>query len=282
MFEMFNEKDEGEAVSEAMSSQSTEEQATGYSSSPSSDQSPFSQYSAPAKEIFVVSVGGSVFINEKPNAALIAKFGETISSLHREGYRFALVIGGGKIGRSYIAAAKGIGATNYAMDEIGIALTRVNARLLIESIESSHKEVLTKVSDAKAIIDSGKIPVYGGLLPGITTDAVSALLAESLSATFVNLSNVDGIYSSDPKDNPRAKFYPSLSHSRLLSLLQVAESKPGQNIVLDIPAGLVLKRSSIHSIFLDGNNLSNFESAIRGGEFNGTVVSIESELTDEA
>ncbi len=275
MFEMFNQNEEEENVSSAMSSQEPSEESSSYSPD-------HSAYSAPARETFVISVGGSVFIQDKPNAALLAKFGETIDSLHREGYRFALVIGGGKIGRSYIAAAKGIGATNYAMDEIGIALTQVNARLLIEAIESSHKEVLAKVADAKAVIDQGKIPVFGGLLPGITTDAVAALVAESLGANFINLSNVDGIYSSDPKHNSRAKFYESLSHTRLLSLLQVAESKPGQNIVLDIPAALILKRSSIHSIFIDGNDLPNFESAVRGSDFRGTVVSAETEAVEDA
>ncbi len=224
---------------------------------------------------FSVSVGGSILIGDKPNVTKIAKFSESINRLSAEGYNFALVLGGGKICRSYQAAAKALGANNYFLDELGIMVTRINATLLTQSVDNAYPRVLTNVSFVKRVLDIGKIPILGGQIPGFTTDAVAALIAEQMQGNFINLSNVDGVYSSDPKKSRSAKFYPELSYERLISIIQVVESKPGQNLVLDLPAALVLKRSRIPSLFVNGNDLENFEAAVRGQEFRGTVVNEE-------
>ncbi len=222
--------------------------------------------------VFAVSIGGSIIVDDKPNTAMIAKVANSITSLFNEGYRFAIVVGGGKVCRNYVSAAKAMGANNFFLDEIGIAVTRINASLVIHALENAYPKVMTKIDEAGNVIDSGKIPVFGGMLPGLTTDAVGALLAESLDASFVNLSNTDGIYSSDPLENPRAKFYPKMSYERLVSLLTLAGSKPSQNLIFDLPAALILQRSKIRGLFLNGNNLENFEAAIRGQDFKGTIV----------
>jgi len=232
-------------------------------------------------KLFVLSVGGSLIAPEKPDSAFLSKFSLSLNSLMERGYRFAIVAGGGRIGRNYIAAAKTLGTNNYSLDLLGIAVTRVNALLLIQALENAYPGVLTDIQSSKQVLSMGKIPVFGGLLPGITTDAVAALLAEFLKADYVNLTNVDGIYSADPKTKPNAKFYPELSHDRLIGLMQVAESKPGQNLVLDLPCCYILKRSRIRGIVLNGSDLSNFERAIEGSEFKGTVIkATEKESTE--
>jgi len=235
-----------------------------------------------ATDTFVVSVGGSLFFGKKANTSLIAKLSETISNLQREGYKFVLVAGGGELAREYVAAAKNLGATNFEQDMVGIQVTRLNAKLLAKSIENAHDEVLTKVEDSKKILDAGKIPVFGGLLPLLTTDSVGALIAEYLNATFVNLTNVDGIYSMDPKKNSRATFFPEINYTKLMSLMKLAGSKPGQNLVLDLPCCLILRRSNLKAIVVNGEDLSNFEAAIKGEEFQGTVVTPEEEKEDDS
>ena len=150
--------------------------------------------------------------------------------------------------------------------------TRLNALVLIQAIEKAHPEVLTNILRASEIIARGKIPVFGGLMPGFTTDAIAALIAEALNAEYINLTNVDGVYSSDPRENPRAKFFEEISYEKLLSLMKLAGSKPGQNMVIDVPACLILKRSSIPGIVLDGKELENFENAVRGLDFKGTRI----------
>jgi len=227
---------------------------------------------ADSGKLFVLSVGGSLIAPEKPDSTFLSKFSMVIKSLTDRGYRFAIVAGGGRVSRNYIAAAKSLGADNFSLDLLGISVTRVNAMLLIQALENAHLKVLTDITKAKKVLAMGKVPVYGGLLPGITTDAVAALLAEFLKADYINLTNVDGIYSADPKLKPNAKFYPEISHDRLIALMQVAESKPGQNLVLDLPSCYILKRSGIRGIVLNGSDLNNFENAVEGSDFTGTEI----------
>jgi len=241
-------------------------------STPSSEPIETISYGSEPKKTFVLSIGGSVIAPEKPDSTFISKLAQSIEKLHSEGYAFAIVVGGGKIARNYIAAAKSLGAGNYSLDWIGILATRLNALVLIQAIEKAHPAVLTSIDQASEVIARGKIPVFGGLMPGFTTDAIAALVAEALSGEYINLTNVDGIYSSDPKENPRARFFEEISYEKLLSLMKLAGSKPGQNLVIDVPACLILKRSTIPSIVLDGKDLENFENAVRGLDFKGTRI----------
>lgn len=222
--------------------------------------------------VFVLSVGGSLFFDDKPLTSKIAKFAGVLNRLEGEGKRFAIVVGGGKPARSYVACAKSLGATNYAQDELGIMITRANALVFIQALEKSHKQVITSPVDAISVLEAGKIPVFGGLIPSFTTDAVAALVAEALGGDFVNLTDVDGVYSADPKKSKNAKLFGEASYDRVLSLVKNSKSKPGQNFVLDLPCINILKRSSIRGIVLNGNDLENFESFINGQNFRGTVI----------
>ena len=267
MFEMYN-SDSSEPDTES-------------SSNPESQSYGGYGYSSQGKT-FVVSAGGSIFFGRKPDTAAMAKFSETIRRLTAQGNRFVVVAGGGQTARNYVAAGKTLGANNYNLDKLGILATRLNASLLIESLEGAHSQDFTSVEEAAAAIDSGKVAVFGGLMPSFTTDAVAALIAESLGATFINLSDVDGVYSADPKKTPRATFYPKLSYDRLISLMKFAKSKPGQKVILDLPCCLILRRSNIRAVIINGHELENFERAVRGEEFTGTVVEDGDEGTSAA
>lgn len=231
--------------------------------------------------ILVLSVGGSLFFDEKPLTAQIAKFCESILRLHAEGHKFVLVVGGGKVARSYVSAAKSFGATNYSQDELGIMVTRANAFVFVQALEKAHAHVLTDASKAVDVLSGGEIPVFGGLLPSFTTDAVAALISEAVDGVFVNLTDVDGVYSSDPKRSSNAKFYPEISYEKLLSMVKLSASKPGQNMVLDLPCVNILRRSQIKGIVLNGNDLENFKAMVRGQEFKGTLIQSSLAETDE-
>jgi len=256
-----------------MYNESREEEEKEAEASPAPSPEPIETISyGPAAKTLVLSIGGSIIAPEKPDPTFVSKLSESIDRLYNEGYRFAIVAGGGQTARSYIAAAKNLGADNYALDKIGILATRLNASILIQGLEKAYPNVLAKVEKARDAIALGKIPVFGGLMPGFTTDAVAALISEFLEAEYINMTNVDGIYSSDPKDNPRAKFFEEISIEKLLSLMKLAGSKPGQNLVIDVPACLILKRSSIPGIVIDGKDLENFENAVRSADFKGTRI----------
>ncbi len=238
-----------------------------------------------ANKAYVLSVGGSLFVREKIDTDFVKALCASIDKLSQEGYKFALVVGGGTTARSYVEAGRELGASNYVLDELGIAITRANATLVAAHLPASHNAVARSIPEAHQWFEAGRTPVLGGLLPGFTTDAVAALLAEALSATFVNLSTTEGLLDSDPKLNPSAKLVKEMSFERLFLLAASHNARPGQSFILDLPASVVLKRSKIPAIFVHGHHLDQFENAVRGFEFTGTLVNksepgLETEIDD--
>lgn len=229
-----------------------------------------------SKKLYVISLGGSMLWSEENNSfntTKLAKLADTIASLEREGYDFVIVVGGGAIARKYIAAAKSLGANNFYQDKAAIKATKANASLVIEAIENAFPRVLERIEYAGDVLNKGKIPVYAGLIPGLTTDSVAALIAESLDGVLVNVTKVKGIYSSDPNIDPMAKMHESLSFDRLLRLaLRNDQRQPGTNFVLDGFASMIINRSKIKTIVCSGEDPENFARAIRGQEFEGTVI----------
>src|SRR5260370_40931246 len=66
-------------------------------------------------------------------------------------------------------------------------------------------------------VSPGKVVVIGGLQPGQSTNAVAALAAEITHADFlVNATDVQGVYTADPKKDPKAKMLRSVSVDKLL------------------------------------------------------------------
>lgn len=233
---------------------------------------PRSNESSGARKPFVLSVGGSLFVGDDIDTDFVLALRDSIGKLSQEEYRFAVVVGGGKPARTYVEAGKRLHASNYVLDELGISITRANAALVAAALPDSHNEVALSIPQAQKWFDAGRIPVMGGLLPGFTTDAVGALLAEALEATFVNLSTTTGIFDADPKKNPKAQLLRDISFERLFLLAAGQPSAPSQSFFLDLPAAVILKRSKIQAIFVHGHHLDQFENAVRGLEFEGTRV----------
>ena len=79
-------------------------------------------------------------------------------------------------------------------------------------------------------VASGKIVIAGGLHPGQSTNATSALIAESSKASgFVNSTDVDGIYDSDPNVNPNARLFKEITVNECMEILR-AERHCGRNL----------------------------------------------------
>jgi uridylate kinase len=246
--------------------------STPLDSSSSAPDAPGVSYASSSKKTFVLSVGGSVFFSEKFKAPEIAKFCEGLNELMREGYSFVIVVGGGRVARVYQSGAKALGANNFQLDEVGIAITRANALFFTYGIENAWKSVLTDPKEAETVLLLGKTPVFGGTTPGQTTDAVGAIIAELMGANFINISNVDGIYSADPAKEEHARMFKELSHVKMLSLLKAQASKPGAHVFVDPHAASILTRSNITGYFINGSDFDNFKNVVRGLEFKGTTV----------
>ena len=222
----------------------------------------------------VISLGGSM-INS--TGSVDTRFlGEFREALMKEEERVAIVTGGGKVAREYASAAMEFCGNNFVADEVAVAATRLNAGLVVSLFRDvAYPKVLRDFEAAAAALAGHRVVVMGGTVPGITTDTDSVLLAEAIGAKrLVNLSNVEGIFDSDPRTNPNAKKYDSMSHDELVALAQKYDQRaPGTNFVFDMIACKLAKRSKIELHFVNGKNLKDLDKAMKGKRHAGTIVS---------
>jgi len=223
----------------------------------------------------VISLGGSVLVPtlESNN---IQRYVSVLKNI--AGYcQVFVVVGGGGEARRYIAAARKVGIDEAASDELGIMVTRLNARLLVGALgDAAYPRVAENYTEAREFALSGKIVVMGGVTPAQTTDAVSAVLAESVCATLlINATSVDGIYSADPKKYESAVRHERMTPGELLEIINRCRLEAGANIVLDIVAGKVVERCRVPLLVLDGRDPENISRAVAEGRYVGTLVSEE-------
>lgn len=221
----------------------------------------------------VISLGGSILIPSLENHT-IRDYVPVLQKIAKK-CRLFVVVGGGGEARRYISITRELGIDEGTSDEIGILITRLNATMLIAALgDAAYPKVAESHAEAKKFSEHGKIVVMGGITPGQTTDAVAAVLAERVGATaFINATSVDGIYSEDPKKNPKATRFDAITPQKLLEIVGKTALGAGSNNVLDIVAARVVERSGIPLIVLDGSKPANLAEAILKGKFRGTVVS---------
>jgi uridylate kinase len=176
-----------------------------------------------------------------------------------------VIAGGGKIARHYIVHARSSGADESTLDELGIEVSRLNAKLLIYSLGAkAYPHPPTTLTETRHAVDSGLIVVAGGLHPGQSTNGTAALIAEKIQASeFLNATDVDGIYDSDPNKNPRAKKFKKIELNALRSLLVKEDSVAGGYDLMDIVALKVIERSKIKTRVIKAE-IPVIEKAIRG------------------
>jgi uridylate kinase len=224
----------------------------------------------------VISLGGSVLVPslESNNISRYVSVLERIAGK----CRIFIVVGGGGEARRYIRVARDLGVGEATADELGILVTRLNARLLVAGLgDAAYPRVAENYTEAKEFAETGRIVVMGGITPAQTTDAVSAVLAESVGADLlINATSVNGIYSADPKTDAGAVRHEHLTPQELLDIITGSRMNAGANIVLDIVAGKVIERSGIPLLVLDGRDPENLYRAIVEGAYVGTIVCEES------
>jgi len=235
-----------------------------------------------SSDVVVISMGGSVMIPENPSPRFIRNFAEILRGTEKKVY---VVIGGGKLSRQYISIARELGCDEVFLDEIGIDVTRLNARLLIAALGNDVYPVPAKNFD-EAIIRGKefRFVVMGGTHPGHTTDGVAAMLAERLSAErMIIATNVKGVYTSDPKKDADARLFRRMSSIRLLEIASSMEGGAGKSAVMDPLAARLVVRARIPTLVCDGRKLDVVTEALNElmeklkTSFDGTYISQESE-----
>jgi uridylate kinase len=198
------------------------------------------------KRRVVVKLSGSIF-DLDDCIERIRGYADLFKELVNNNTQAVVVAGGGKEARRYIDAARIFGADESSLDELGLEVSRLNARLLIYAMgNSAYPYVPRDLQEVSIAVESNKVVVTGGLHPGHSTNATSALIAERIKASmFINSTDVDGIYTADPRINRDAKLIKRISVKELLMMLMNEKFNAGTYELMDIVALKVIERSKI-------------------------------------
>ncbi|MEF8822463.1 MAG: UMP kinase [Halovenus sp.] len=220
----------------------------------------------------IVSIGGSVLV-PTVDADRVAAYADVIEGLDDAGHTVGLVVGGGPTAREYIGAARELGANEIELDQLGIAVTRLNARLLIAALDNRVAPTPPEDHDrAREALQRGDIPVMGGTVAGHTTDAVATALAEYTDADLlIYATSVDGVYSADPSEDSEATKFDRLSPGELVDIVGGIELEAGSNAPVDLLATKLLERSGLRAVVLDGTEPELVADAVDGGH-DGTEI----------
>lgn len=183
-----------------------------------------------------------------------------------------IVAGAGPL-KKWVKATEGYSIPEPYRDLIGIKATRLNASLLntlIYSDSSFNPEIPGSIE--QAIKSERDLIVMGGTEPGHSTDAVAAVLAESLEADLlVKASYVDGVYDKDPDANPDAEKYDNLSYSQFKEIIVSKSARAGSYVLFDLSAAKIIERSQIKTVIVDGTDLDQLSGSVKG-EHEGTTI----------
>ncbi|MFB6207708.1 MAG: UMP kinase [Haloglomus sp.] len=220
----------------------------------------------------VVSVGGSVLAPDLA-ADRVAAYGDVLADLAAD-HDVAAVVGGGRVAREYIDAARELGGNEIELDQLGIGVTRLNARLLGTAMEGPIAPPEEYDTAAEALRRDGLV-VMGGIVPGQTTDAVAAALAEYVEADLlIYATSVPGVFDADPNEDSGAERYDRLPAADLVELVASGGSlgSAGSNAPIDLLAAKLVQRSGVRTFVLDGSDPERVRGAVRDGDFDGTEI----------
>jgi uridylate kinase len=210
---------------------------------------------------------------EQPTLDRLA--GDLIAA-RRLGTELAVVVGGGNIVRGVEVSSRGLSRT--AGDTMGMLATVLNCLALEAAIERQGTpsrtlsafvmpeicEVFTR-SAAHKFLAEGHIVLLGGGTgnPFFTTDTTAVLRAAEIGAEAVlKATNVDGVYSADPKKDPQAKRFDRLTHSQAIE---------GGYKVMDATAFALARETSLPIIVFSIAEPGSIGAILRGTG-HGTIV----------
>lgn len=214
--------------------------------------------------------------------AVVDALAQDIREVHEEGIEVAVVIGGGNIWRGLSASTQGIDRAQA--DYMGILATVLNALALQDALERIG--VQTRVQTAvdmheiaepfirrRAIrhMEKGRVVILAGGTgnPYFTTDTAAALRAAELDADVILMAKngVDGVYNHDPRVNPDATRYETISYQEFLE----------RNLrIIDAAAITLCRDNNLPIIVFDVDQGGNIQRAARGERI-GTVICAEAE-----
>lgn len=224
------------------------------------------------KKVIVLSLGGSQIIPDKINYKYLSEFKKTLLQ-NKKNYKFIIVCGGGSLARKYISAIKQSKQNEKFQSLAGISATRTNARFMNYFFGIEPKQGIPQSMKAvKKYIKKQDIIFCGALeyKPNQTSDSTATEIAKKFKAEFINLTDVKGLFTKNPKEYKDAKFIPKISWKEFNKRANELKFKPGQHFVLDQSAAKIILKNKIPTyIIKEIRQLDNF---LKNKKFIGTTI----------
>ena len=222
------------------------------------------------KKRIVIKLSGRVFGMD--NVKILKDYAQFLVKISKV-CQPIVIAGGGNIARHYISQARSSGADESTLDELGIEISRLNAKLLIYALKNkAYSHPPTTLQEIRHAVDDGLIVVAGGLHPGQSTNGTAALIAEKVQAEqFLNATDVDGVYDKDPNKFSNAKKFKRIELKSLKTMLVHEDSVAGGYDLMDIVALKIIERSKIKTQILKAEP-KMIEKAIKGSNVGTEII----------
>lgn len=227
------------------------------------------------KKVLVISLGGSMIVPEEMDYHFLEEFKRVLRK-HYQKCKFVVVCGGGTVARKYISVLAKEGKSSRELAEAGIRATRMNALFMTQLFgEDANESLPLNMGEVKDKLPKNNVVFCGALRyeKHSTSDGTAAKLAHFLKSEFVNMTNVKGLYSDNPKKNPNAKFIPKISWRDFEKMALKLKFKAGQNFVLDQNAAVMIREHKINTYIIGSN--SALDNLLKNKKFVGTRIGNE-------
>ena len=205
--------------------------------------------------------------------AVINALAEQVKSVHDSGVEICIVVGGGNIFRGAKEASKGLNRS--VADQVGMLATVMNALYLQNALEKIGTDVrvmsginIPAVCESyiyrRALrhLEKHRVIIFAGGTgnPYFTTDSGAALRASEMECdVLLKATQVDGVYSADPKKNPKAVRYDRIGYDEII--------KKGLK-VMDLTAVTLAKDNQIPIVVFEQKGSKSLIDAVNGkGKF---------------
>lgn len=211
------------------------------------------------------------------NPEVIKELAEEIKTIHELGVQVAIVCGGGNIWRGETGAKMGMERSQA--DYMGMLATIMNGLALQDGLENvgvptrvqtsiEMRQVAEPYIRRRAIrhLEKGRIVIFSGGTgnPFFSTDTTAALRAAEIDADVILMAknNVDGVYSADPKKDPKAVKFEELTQLEIIN----------QNLqVMDRTASSLSMDTEIPLVVFNINQPGNIKKVIMGENIGTTI-----------
>ena len=222
----------------------------------------------------ILKLGGSLVVPKDIDIKYLARFKDVIKKHIKRGKRFIVIVGGGYTNRWYRDRAKELGVKNHLdLHWVGTIATRLNAEF-VRAIFGKLAHPRPYWNFRKQISWRTPVLVVGGYEPGHSTDNDAVAMARKFkSQQIVNITNVDCLYTKDPKKFKDAKPIREISWKEYRRMFgNSRRHRPGQNIPIDAIAAIHSDKYKLETFYVGGRNLKNLDNLLSGKKCHGTRI----------